>query len=305
MSLSAPTTRTIALPGEGEQIFRIVRHKSLGTAITVVILFGIIAAIIAAFAIADIDYAVTLHYLFDPQILSGVVITLELTVISMLIGLVLGVATALLRGSKNRFLRGIAHLYTWLFRGTPVLVQLLIWFNLALVIPEISFFGLMTVKTNAIMTPFLAAILALGINEGSYMSEIVRSGLLAVDKGQSEAALALGMKHRRVMISVVLPQALRIILPPAGNQLIAMLKTSALAYTISVTELLNGAFRIYTSNYKVIELLFTAAIWYLFLTTVLTLLQAWLERRMNRGYATVGQPSMGKRWLKNTFGVKR
>lgn len=303
--MATPNTMSIALHGEEEQLFKLVRHRNIGTMIAAVLVVLVIGAVLTAFVFADIDYAITFQYLFAPQILNGVVVTLELTVISMAIGVVLGVVTALLRESSNRLLSGTAGFYTWLFRGTPVLVQLLIWFNLALVIPEISFFGIWAVKTNTIMTPFLAAILALGINEGSYMSEIVRSGLLAVDKGQTEAALALGMRKRRVMFSVVLPQALRIILPPAGNQLIAMLKTSALAYTISVSELLNGAFRIYTLNYKVIELLFTASIWYLFLTTVLTFLQSWLERRMNRGYANVSGPSMMQRWLKNTFGVKR
>lgn len=303
--MATPNTMTISLPGEGEQLFKLVRHKSVGSAIAAVLVLLVAAGVVAAFIFADIDYKVTAKFLFDPQILSGVVTTLELTVISMLVGLVLGVVTALLRESKNRVLSGAAGFYTWLFRGTPVLVQLLIWFNIALVIPTVSFFGLWPVSTNTIMTPFLAAILALGINEGSYMSEIVRAGLLAVDKGQGEAALALGMRKRRVMMSVVLPQALRVILPPAGNQLIAMLKTSALAYTISVSELLNGAFRIYTLNYKVIELLFTASIWYLFMTTVLTFLQSWLERRMNRGYAAQAAPSMKKRWLKNTFGVTR
>lgn len=303
--MATPNTMTISLPGEGEQLFKLVRHKSVGSAIAAVLVLLVAAGVVAAFIFADIDYKVTAKYLFDPQILSGVVTTLELTVISMLVGLVLGVVTALLRESKNRVLSGAAGFYTWLFRGTPVLVQLLIWFNIALVIPTVSFFGLWPVSTNTIMTPFLAAILALGINEGSYMSEIVRAGLLAVDKGQGEAALALGMRKRRVMMSVVLPQALRVILPPAGNQLIAMLKTSALAYTISVSELLNGAFRIYTLNYKVIELLFTASIWYLFMTTVLTFLQSWLERRMNRGYAAQAASSMKKRWLKNTFGVTR
>lgn len=303
--MATPNTMTIALPGEDSQLFKLVRHKSLGSAIAAVLIVVAFAAVIAAFVFADIDYAVTVKYLFDPQVLSGVVTTLQLTVISMVVGVGLGVVTALLRESKNRVLSGAAGFYTWLFRGTPVLVQLLIWFNIALVIPEISVFGLWTVSTNTIMTPFLAAILALGINEGSYMSEIVRSGLLAVDKGQEEAALALGMRRPRVMLSVVLPQALRIILPPAGNQLIAMLKTSALAYTISVSELLNGAFRIYTLNYKVIELLFTASIWYLFMTTVLTVLQSWLERRMNRGFAGESAPSIKKRWLKNTFGVTR
>lgn len=303
--MATPNTMSVTLPGEDEQLFKLVPHRNTSNMIIAVIVVLLIAAILTAFIFADIDYKVTFQYLFDPQIVSGVWRTLELTVISMLIGVLLGVATALLRESPNRLLAAAAGFYTWLFRGTPVLVQLLIWFNIALVIPQISFFGLWSVSTNTIMTPFLAAILALGINEGSYMSEIVRSGLLAVDRGQTEAALALGMKKSRVMISVVLPQALRIILPPAGNQLIAMLKTSALAYTISVSELLNGAFRIYTINYKVIELLFTASIWYLFLTTVLTFLQTWMERRLNRGYAAVSAPSIKKKWLKNTFGVKR
>ena len=260
--------------------------------------------ILSSFVTAKIDYKLTFSYLFNNQILNGVVVTVWLTVGSMLIGIVLGVLVAVLRQSDNRVLSGLAGFYTWFFRGTPVLVQLLIWFNLALIFPVISFPGLFSIQMTTVMTPFLAALLALGINEGSYMSEIVRSGLIAVDDGQTEAAKALGMTTWVIMRKIVLPQSFRVILPPAGNEFIALLKTSALAYVISVTELLNSAFRIYSINFRVIELLLTAAIWYLFLTTILTLIQSRVERRVNRGYGTQSKP-LRRLLVKNVFGVRR
>jgi polar amino acid transport system permease protein len=199
---------------------------------------------------------------------------------------VLGVITALMRQSANPILRYVSGFYVWLFRGTPQLVQLLIVFNIALIFPMLGIPGLFEVETNSVMTPLMAAIIALGVNEGSYMSEIVRSGMLAVDQGQTEAAKALGMRGGTLMRYIVLPQALRIIVPPTGNELIAMLKITSLAYVISVSELLNSAYVIYTRNYLIIELLFVASIWYLVLTTVLTIGQRFLERRLARGFGT-------------------
>lgn len=235
-----------------------------------------------AFVRADIDYGVVLQYLTAQTILEGVANTLKLLFLSMAMGLVLGVTAAVMAQSENPVLRWVAGGYTWLFRGTPLLVQLLIWFNLSIIFSTFTIPGIYSTPMNALMTPFVAALLGLGVNEGAYIAEIVRGGLLSVSNGQREAAAAIGMTPGKTMRRIVLPQALRVIVPPLGNEFISLLKYTALAYTISYSELLHSANKVYTSNFKVIELLFTASIWYIALTTIFTLAQQALERRLGR-----------------------
>jgi polar amino acid transport system permease protein len=199
-----------------------------------------------------------------------------------------------MRLSHNPVTSTVSWFYIWLFRGTPVLVQLLIWYNLALVFP--TMFGH---STSDIMTPFVAALLGLGINEGAYMAEIVRAGIGSVDHGQTEAAHALGMTSGQTLRRVVLPQAMRVIIPPTGNEFINMLKTSSLAYTIQYSELLLSAVSIYTRNLQVIELLFTVSLWYLLLTSVFSIGQYYVERRFARGAARELQPTPLSRILGN------
>jgi polar amino acid transport system permease protein len=180
--------------------------------------------------------------------------------------------------------------YIWFFRGTPVLVQLLVWFNLAFLYPKISIgipFGpsWLTANANNLITPLAAAILGLGLNEGAYMAEIVRAGILSVEHGQSEAAQALGMSSGQTMRRIILPQAMRVIIPPTGNETISMLKTSSLASVITVTELLYAVQLIYSVNFKTIPLLIVASIWYLIVTSVLTAGQYYVERYYARGSA--------------------
>ena len=172
-------------------------------------------------------------YLTNGHIVSGVLVTLWLTAAAMAIGICGGVILALMRRSANPMVASASWLYTWFFRGTPVLVQLIFWYNLRLLTGNISLgipFGpaALTVNTNALVTTYMAAVLGLGLNEAAYMSEIVRAGILSVEAGQSEAALALGMRHFQVMRRIVLPQALRVIIPPTGNETISMLKTTSL-----------------------------------------------------------------------------
>ena len=206
-----------------------------------------------------------------------------MSVAAMAMGIVLGVAAAIARTSGNAVLRGVAVGYAWLFRGTPVILQLLLWFNLALVFPTIGIPGLWTARSVVVMTPFVAALLGLGINEGAYVSEIVRAGLLSVDPGQDEAARSIGMRRGMALRRVILPQAMRVVVPPLGNQFIGMIKTTSLASVIEYAELLHNAENIYYSNAKVMELLFVAAFWYLAVVTALSLGQARLERRFARG----------------------
>ena len=263
----------------------------------------VLAALIRAFATADIDYHLVWQYFYNPVILGGVVNTLKLTLLSMALALLLGIGSAVMRQSHNPVLRWVAAGYVWLFRGTPLLVQLLIWFNLSLIFNTLIIPGVYSAPMNQVMTPFVAALLGLGVNEGAYISEIVRGGILSVDNGQREAAAAIGMSRARTMRRIVLPQALRVIVPPLGNEFIALLKYSSLAYAISYSELLNSANKIYTVNFKVIELLFTASLWYILLTTVFTMLQQVLERRLDRGHGRA-QPSLSRR-LRTNLSLRR
>ncbi len=272
------------------------RHPGRWVLGTVVLI--LVAFLLRAFATADIDWGMTFSYLTNPLVLAGLRNTVTLTLLSMALALVLGVTTAVMRQSENPVLRWVAGGYTWLFRGTPLLVQLLIWFSLSIVFKTVEIPGLFSISMVTLMTPFVAALLGLGVNEGAYIAEIVRGGILSVDKGQREAAAAIGMTPGKTMTRIVLPQALRVIVPPLGNEFIALLKYSSLAFTISYGELLDSANRIYTANFKVIELLFTATIWYLVLTTVFSVLQQVLERRLNRG--VVGSsPTMTSRLRQN------
>jgi polar amino acid transport system permease protein len=265
---------------------------------------GVIVTVIVAWVLYgllsndQLDLAVVPQYLFSPAILNGVVQTLLLTALSMIIGIVLGLASAVARVSSNRVLAAVAWFYVWFFRGTPVLVQLIFWFNLGILVQQISFgvpFGptFFAIDTNDLITPLTAALLGLGLNEGAYMSEIVRAGVLSVDAGQTEAARALGMSKGTVMRVVVLPQAMRVIVPPTGNELIGLLKTTSLASVISFNELLGASSRIYSSNLKVLELLVVVSIWYLAITSVLSIGQYYLERSLAAGNGLASTPTFG------------
>jgi polar amino acid transport system permease protein len=242
------------------------------------IVVALLVALVEAFAHADVKWSTTKHFLTVDAIVAGAGRTLLIRVLAQALGIVIGFVVAVMRQSGNPVTGAVGWVYVWFFRGTPVLLQLLIWYNLALVFPTI-----LGHSTNDLMTPFLAALLGLGINEGAYMAEIVRAGLGSVDEGQTEAAQSLGMSRGLVLRRVVLPQAMRVIIPPTGNEFINMLKTSSLAYVIQYAELLRAATSIYTSNLQVVELLFTVAVWYLLLTSVFTVFQYYLERRFSRG----------------------
>ena len=228
-------------------------------------------------------------FFFDHRILRGLVLTLELTVVSMVIGIVLGVVLAVMRLSPNPLVSGASWVYVWLFRGTPVLVQILFWSFIAALYPRLSIalpFGgpeLASADANTLITVFVAAILALGLNEAAYMAEIVRSGIISVDDGQTEAAQALGLSRLQIMRRIVLPQAMRVIIPPMGNETISMLKTTALVSVIAVSELLYAGQLIYSVNFKQIPLLLVVSAWYLIITTILSIGQYYLERHYAKG----------------------
>jgi len=236
--------------------------------------------------------------LFAGAILQGLWITVVLTVVSMVLGIIGGVLLAVMRISRNPVLVAIASAFVWLFRGTPILVQILIWFNLALFLPTIDLVFVRIDTTQAI-TPMLAAVLGLALNESAYMSEIVRGGIISVDAGQREAAEALGMTEGRILRRVVLPQALRSIVPPMGNELVTLLKETSLVSVIGAGDLLTKAQAIGSVDFTRMEMFLVASIWYLVLTTFTTLMQAILERRLGRSVSGVspGESAGGGGWL--------
>lgn len=227
-------------------------------------------------------------YLRDVTIGRGLIVTLELTAIAMIIGVVLGIILAIMRLSANPIVRSLAYLYVSFFRGTPVLVQLLFWYDIAALYPKLTF-GIPGVALNAntLITPLIAAILGLGLNEAAYMSEIVRAGIVSVEHGQTEAASALGLTRLQTLHRVVLPQAMRVIIPPTGNETIGMLKTTSLVSVLAVADLLYSAQILYQRNFQTIPLLIVASIWYLVVTSILTIGQFYLERRFARGTRTL------------------
>jgi polar amino acid transport system permease protein len=260
------------------------RIKTLRLVVGLVIIALLIVAAVQLIIHSKLDFAVVRHYMFNRSILDGVRRTILLTLFAMAIGSALGVLIALSRVSSSPALRTLAAAYAWVFRGTPVLVQLIIWFNLALIIPQISILG-WSAKTNDLITPFVAALLGLALNEAAYLSEIIRAGIISVDRGQSEAASALGLRHVSIMYRVVMPQAMRAIIPPAGNELITCLKTTSLVSIISYSELLGTAQGIYSVNYNTLELLVVASVWYLACTTLFSIAQYFVEKRFGRGFA--------------------
>jgi polar amino acid transport system permease protein len=235
-------------------------------------------------------------YLTYNAILKGIVVTLELTVLAMIIGLALGIVLAVMRLSPNPVLSGAAWVYTWFFRGTPVIVQLIFWGFIAQIYPRLSIgipFGweLASTSSNKVISLFTAAVLGLGLNEGAYMSEIVRAGLLSVDHGQTEAAQALGMRRIQTMRRIILPQAMRVIIPPTGNETISMLKTTSLVVVLGLGDLLGAASLIYGSNFKQIPLLVVASLWYLLMTSILSAVQYYIERYYARGASRALPPT--------------
>jgi polar amino acid transport system permease protein len=257
--------------------------------VSTVVVLAIVADVVYTVATApDLQWDQVGKYLFGPLILQGIVVTLELTVLAMAIGVGLGIVLAVMRLSPNPVVAWVSWFYIWFFRGTPVLVQIFFWFNLASVLPHIGIgipggAFLWRESTNQLVSPFMAAILGLGLNEAAYMAEIVRAGIISVEHGQTEAAQALGMTRLLVMQRIVLPQAMRVIIPPTGNETISMLKTSSLAFVATVPELFTRQEQISNANFRVIELAIVASIWYLVMTSILTVGQYYVERYYSRG----------------------
>jgi polar amino acid transport system permease protein len=266
-----------------------VRHPGRWIAVAVLLLF---AAMATHSLITNPKWLWTTFsdYIFAGVIFEGLWRTVWITAASMVMGIVLGIVLAVMRMSPNPVVKTVAWLYIWFFRGTPVLVQIVFWAFFAQLYRVVSLgipFGheFVFFDVNALIPVIVAAVLGLGLNEAAYMAEIVRSGILSVGKGQTEAAEALGMRRLTLMRRVVLPQAMRIIVPPTGNEVISMLKTTSILAFIAVPELFTTAQLIYNNNYQMIPLLMVASVWYLVVTTVLSVGQFYLERHFGRGVA--------------------
>jgi polar amino acid transport system permease protein len=245
-------------------------------------------------------WSIVWKYLTYTTVLHGIIVTLELTVLAMLIGVVLGIILAVMRLSANPVVSSVAWTYVWFFRGTPVLVQIIFW-SFAAALYQFPTFGIpfgpafVTFDANKIIPLFVGALLGLGLNEAAYMSEIVRAGLLSVDHGQTEAAQALGLSKMATLRRIVLPQAMRVIIPPTGNETISMLKTTSIVSVIGYAELTFTAQIIGARTFQVIPLFITISIWYLAMTSVLTVGQYYLERYFARGSSRALPPTPGQR----------
>jgi polar amino acid transport system permease protein len=288
----APTEEEVARP-------RPKNHARWGVRISAVVVLLIAGLIIRSLVKNEnLQWSVVGQYMFDPTILHGVLNTLVLTVVSQLIALVLGFIAAYCGYSSNPVLKSASQFYIWLFRGTPLLVQLLIWYNAALLFPTMSIGIPFTsihagVETNLVISGFTAALLGLGLNEGAYMAEIIRGGILGVPRGQLEAAMTLGMPRPEAFRRVVLPQTIRLIIPPTGNQFIGLLKASSLVSAIGGGDLLTKAELVYAENFRVVPLLIVACIWYLILVSVASIGQHYLERAYDKERTRGGGSVLG------------
>jgi polar amino acid transport system permease protein len=278
MALFTTPTTTMSLPPPA---MRSIKWGQFATAASAILALVLLAATVAQSQ--SVQWSEIPRYLVNPSILRGVLLTLELTAGAMVFGIALGCLLAVMATSTNIVLKAIAAGFVWWFRGVPLIVQIFLWFNIALFIPQVGM-GHYTISINDLVTPALAGFLALGLHEAANMSEIIRSGLLAIDRGQREAATALGLKPRQTFRTVILPQAARLIVPPTGNQAIGMLKASAIVSVIGMQDLLTQAQVIYARNFLVIELLFVASIWYLAITTVASIGQHYLEKSLQPKY---------------------
>lgn len=287
---SIPDTRAESPTAAADSIPVVPLRHPVRLAIAVVL---IVIALSAAWDVAvnqRYHWDVVVSYLFAPQILAGAGLTVLLTVVSMTAGIALGTVLAVMRLSANPILSTLSRGYIWFFRGTPLLVQLIFWYNIAALYPVIAFglpFGgpsLVLGSANVLISPLAAALLGLSLNEAAYMAEIIRGGIGSVDKGQYDAARALGMDGGKLMRRVILPQAMRVVLPPTGNQVISMLKGTSLVSVLAISDLLYSAQIIYATSYQTIALLIVASLWYLLMTTILSFFQTKLERRYGRGF---------------------
>ena len=261
----------------------------IGRSIAWVLVLLVAARVLWAVAVnKNFEWSVVGEWLTEVSILHGLSVSLGLTVVAMVLGVLIGLLLAVARLSKSRLLTGLAGLYIWFFRGTPLLVQLIFWYNMSTLFPAVVLavpFGpeIARWKTNDVITPLTAAIAGLALNEAAYMAEIIRAGLLSVDPKQTETAESFGMTRTRALWRIVIPQAMRAIIPPTGNQLISMIKATSLVSVIAMSDLLYSVQAVYNRTFEVVPLLLVAVFWYLLVTSVLNVVQSAVERYYARG----------------------
>lgn len=234
------------------------------------------------------DWPTFARYITAPVVLQAVWLTIQLTVYGTVLGFALGIAIAAGRLSKNPVLQTISWTYVWAFRSIPLIVQLLFWFNIAYLYQSVSIgvpFGpsFVTFDVNSTVSGIAAAVIGLGLHQAAYSAEIIRAGILSVDAGQLEAAAALGIPRRRQFFKIVLPQAMRGILPNAANEVISLFKGTSIVSTMAIAELFYQVQVIYGRNGRVVPLLMVATVWYILMTTVLSIVQYYVERHYAKG----------------------
>jgi polar amino acid transport system permease protein len=283
------TERTLSPPVELRDVAN--AHRPIEWGRWLLWAFVLIVAANFAWIVArneNFGWPIVARWFTADSVLKGLSVTLGLTVVAMIIGIALGLVLAIARMSRDVLFSSLAGLFIWFFRGTPLLVQLIFWYNLSTLFPQISIsipFGptLASWNTNDLITPITAAIAGLSLNEAAYMAEIIRGGLLSVDKGQIEATDAFGMTRMRALRRIIIPQAMRSIIPPTGNQLISMIKATSLVSVIAMADLLYSVQAVYNRTFEVIPMLMVAVIWYLVITSVLNVGQGFIERYYARG----------------------
>lgn len=279
----------------------------ISAGLVLILLAGFVSSVLTN---PNIDFAAVGQFLVDPRILDGIVLTLMITLVSMVVSTLLAIVIAAMRLSLNPVLSTVAWCYVWAFRGTPLLVQIVLWGYLGLLYDKLSVGIPLTdivfwqVDTNTLISAMVAGLLALTLNQAAYSSEIVRAGMLSVDEGQREAAYSLGMSPLYTFRRVLLPQAMRVIIPPMGNETISMLKNTSLLSVIAVLEVYTQATMISSQNLKQVELLVVASLWYLLMTSVLSIPQYYLERRYGRGNSRNLSPTPFQR-LSAAFAKRR
>lgn len=301
MSLPAPAVRTEAVD-VAEARPRIRPMRILGTVLLALVALGILSFLVSN---ERFEWPVVAEYLFNPSVLLGLLTSILLTAVAMVLGTALGTVLAAGQLSDYWPVRMACMAFVGFFRGVPPLVQLIFWFNLAYLLPRISVgvpFGpeLFSWSTNDLITPLTAAIIGLSLHEAAYMAEIIRAGILSVDQGQHDASAAMGFSRWHSFSRIVLPQAMRVIIPPTGSQVIATLKGTSLVSVIAMGDLLHAVQVIYNRTYDVVPMLIVAVIWYLVAVSVLTVIQRRVEAHYSRGTtrtipkaATVTGPQAG------------
>ncbi|MEU9996627.1 amino acid ABC transporter permease [Streptomyces sp. NPDC050848] len=288
---------SLELAAHDRDLPRIVPRRRVGRWLTAAVALLVFAMVVnSVVRNRAFQWDVVGQYFATAAVLDGLLLTLWLTAVVMVLGFLLGTPLAVMRLSSNPVLSSLSWGFVWIFRSTPLLVQLLFWFNIGALYPTLGLgipFGpqFLTVQTVNLLGPTLTAVIGLTLHEAAYAAEVVRGGILSVDAGQTEAAQALGIGRRRTLSRIVVPQAMRAIVPTAGNMLIGTLKGTSIVSVLAVHDLLYSVQLVYNQTYQVIPLLLVATVWYVTVTTVLSTAQFYVERHYARGAARALPPT--------------